>query len=144
MDGALDTDAAREHLLTDRRSVVEATLRCADAVASSWGEKWTTDREEVVGPLRAALSEAGLLGIYPAVLAECVAAAGGKLRAEPVAAPPYVVVTARGPVLRATLSPDRIVVTVGVFEVTREDPRGQSRYVRGATTPEAAVEVESR
>lgn len=142
MDGPLDTDAAREHLLTDRRSVVEATLKCADAVVSSWSAKWTTDREEVVGPLGAALSESGLLGAYPSVLAECVEAAGGKLRAEPVAAPPYVVVTTRGPVLRATLAPGRLVATLGVFEVERSE-RGP-RYARSGTTPEAVVGVEVR
>ena len=138
----LDPDAAREHLLTDRRAVVETTLRCADAVAASWSEGWTTDRDRVVGPLRAAFSEAGLLGTYPSVLAECVACAGGELRAEPVAAPPYVVVTTRGPVLRTTLAPGRLVVTLGVFEVVRSTDG--SRYVRGATTPEAAVGVEVR
>ncbi len=135
----LDPDAAREHLLTDRRAVVEATIECADAVAASWPERWTTDRERVVEPLRAALSEAGLLGAYPSVLAECVARAGGTLRAEPVPHPPYVAVTTRGPVLRATLSPERLVVTLSVVEVERSTDG--PRYVRGATTPEAAVDV---
>jgi hypothetical protein len=142
--GAIDPDAAREHLLTDRRGVVEATVECADRVAAAWPEAGTTDRGRVVEPLRAALSEAGLLGTYPSVLAECVAAAGGTLRAEPVAAPPYVVVTGLGPVLRATLEAGRLVVTLAVFDVERGSGGGPPRYVRAAATPEAAVGVEVR
>lgn len=138
----LDPDAVREHLLTDRRAVVEATIECADAVAASWPEGWTTDRDRVVDPLRTALAEAGLLGAYPSVLAECVGSAGGELRAEPVPHPPYVVVTTRGPVLRATLSPGRLVVTLSVFEVERS--ADGPRYVQVATTPESAVGVELR
>jgi len=140
----LDPSAAREHLLSDRRGVVEATIECADAVAASWSEAGTTDRGAVVDPLGAALSEAGLLGAYPSVLAECVAAAGGTLRAEPVAAPPYVTVTSAGPVLRATLDAGRLVVTLAVFDVERPDEGGRPRYVRAAGTPEGVVDVEVR
>lgn len=144
MDGPLDPAAAREHLLDDRRGVVEATVECADAVAAPWPAEGTTDRNEVVDPLRATLSEAGLLGTYPSVLAECVVAAGGELRAEPVPAPPYVTVTSVGPVLRATLDPGRLVVTLAVFDVERDCGSGRPRYVRGARTPEAVVDVEVR
>jgi hypothetical protein len=144
VNGTLDPDAAREHLLTDRRGVVEATVECAERVAAAWPGTGTTDREQVVEPLRAVLSEAGLLGAYPSVLAECVAAAGGELRAEPVAAPPYVTVTSVGPVLRATLDAGRFVVTLAVFDVERGAGDGRPRYVHGATTPEAAVSIDLR
>ena len=143
-DETLDPDAAREHLLTGRREVVEATVACASAVAAPWPPEGTTDREQVIEPLRAVLSEAGLLGVYPSVLAECVAASGGELRAEPVAAPPYVTVTSRGPVLRATLDGGRLVVTLVIFDVEREAGDGRPRYVRGAGAPEAVVRVEVR
>jgi hypothetical protein len=142
--GRLAPDAAREHLLTDRREVVEATVECAARIAAGWPRAGTTDREQVVEPLRAVLSEAGLLGVYPSVLAECIAAAGGELRAEPVAVPPYVTVTSVGPVLRATLDAGRFVVTLAVFDVEREAGDGRPRYVRGATTPEATVSIEVR
>ena len=149
MSHALDAEAVREHLLTGRREIVEATLECANAVAASWTDggttgEGTTDRDAVVGPFRALLAETDLLDVYPTILTECVAAAGGELRAAPVAAPPYVTVTSTGPVLRATLAHGRLVVTLGVFEVERGDENGRPRYVRGATTPEAAVEVEVR
>jgi hypothetical protein len=143
-DGSLDPGAAREHLLTDRRAVVEETVERAGRVASSWPGEGATDRELVVEPFRAVLSEAGLLAAYPSVLAECVAAAGGELRAEPVPAPPYVTVTSVGPVLRATLDGGRLVVTLAVFDVWRDAGDGRPRYVRGATTPEGAVRAEVR
>lgn len=144
MGGPLDPAAAREHLLDDRRGVVERTLECADAVAAPWPDEGTTDRGAVVGPLRAVLSKAGLLGTYPSVLAGCVAAAGGELRAEPVPHPPYVAVTGLGPVLRATLDAGRLVVTLAVFDIARDGRSGRPRYVRGAGTPEAVVGVEVR
>jgi hypothetical protein len=70
------------------------------------------------------------------------ALAGGRLQADPVPAPPYVVVTSVGPLLRATLEAGRLVVTVRAFRVERGD--GGTRYVRDATDPSAAVAVELR
>lgn len=144
---ALDPDAARDHLLTERRDTVVRTLDCATAVAAGWDDgatidRTTTDRAAVVPPLRAALDRAGVLERLPTVLRECVAAAGGQLRAAPVAAPPYVVVTSVGPVLRATLSGDRLVVTIGVFRVERRD--GATGYVHHDPSPAEAVTVARR
>jgi hypothetical protein len=132
----------RAHLLGERRELVATVLDCADAVAASWDGPATTDPDAVTGPLRAALDRAGVLAELPAVLRECVAAAGGRLQADPVAAPPYVVVTSVGPVLRATLDTGRLVVTLQVVRVER-DGNGP-RYVRDAPTPEAAVDVQIR
>jgi hypothetical protein len=53
--------------------------------------------------------------------------------------PPYLAVTSRGPVLRATLPEGRLVVVVGVFTVERH---GQRRYVRAGETPETVLRVE--
>lgn len=139
---ALDPDAARDHLLTERRDLVVTVLDCADAVAAGWDGEATTDADRVGPPLRAALARAGVLERLPVVLRECVAAAGGRLQADPVPAPPYVVVTSVGPLLRATLEAGRLVVTVRAFRVERGD--GGTRYVRDATDPAAAVAVELR
>jgi hypothetical protein len=51
-----------------------------------------------------------------------------------------VTVTSRGPVLRATLPEDRLVVRIAVFAVER-DP---VRYVRRGRRPEEVLEVERR
>jgi hypothetical protein len=139
---ALDPDAARDHLLTERRDLVVTVLDCADAVAAGWDGEATTDADRVGPPLRTALRRAGVLERLPGVLRECVAAAGGRLQADPVPAPPYVVVTSVGPLLRATLEAGRLVVTVRAFRVERGD--GGTRYVRDATDPSAAVAVELR
>ena len=84
-----------------------------------------------------------VLAAFPAVLRECVAAAGGQLRAEPVAAPPYVVVTSVGPVLRATLDEGRLVVTLRVFAVERPDALG-AWYVRRGQSAADVVDVAVR
>jgi hypothetical protein len=138
----LDTDAVREHLLGPRRAVIEATLARAGRVADGWTGDRTADRAAVADAFEAVLAADGLLGHYPTVLAECVAAAGGELRAEPVPAPPYVVVTSTGVLLRATLAEGRLVVELTAFAVERgaDGPW----YVRGPTEPEAAVTVVCR
>lgn len=133
------TTAVRAYLLDEHADLVGTVLDCADAVAAGWDGAATTDRERVVPPLRAALERAGLLDRLPAVLDGCVAAAGYELPARPVAAPPYVVVASRGPVLRATLSDGRLVVTVRAFDVERGT---ETRYVRGPTDPGEAVAVQ--
>lgn len=138
----LDTDAAREHLLGERRPLVSGTLACADRVATDWPGGGTTDRTAVVDPFESLLRASGLLETFPTVLAECVEAAGASLSARPVAAPPYVVVTSAGVLLRATLDAGRLVVTLRAFEVDRSGER--PRYVRGPTDPESAVEVALR
>lgn len=138
----LDTDAVREHVLAERRPLVEGVLACADGVAADWEDGGTTDRAAVVDPFESLLEASGLTETFPTLLAECVDRAGATLSARPVAAPPYVVVTSEGVVLRATLDEERLVVTLRAFEVDRSGER--PRYVRGPTTPESAVEVAIR
>lgn len=136
---ATPTAAVFGYLLAEHDDLVRTVLDCAEAVAAGWDGEGTTDRGDVVPPLRTALERAGVMGRLPAVLEDCVSAAGYELPARPVAAPPYVVVTSRGPILRATLSDGRLIVTIRTFEVER-DPR--PRYVRGPTDPEQAIEVQ--
>jgi hypothetical protein len=146
----VDTEAVREHLLTERRATVEGVLACADRVDDDWDGDGTTDRERVVEPFESVLRASGLFESFPALLAECVDRAGADLSARPVAGPPYVVVTSVGVLLRATLPTGRLVVTLRAFAVDRseEGSGGRSgerpRYVRGPTTPEDAVSVDLR
>lgn len=134
--------AARAYLLDERVDLVRTVLDCADAVAAGWDGNSTAERDRVVPPLRACLDRTGVLDALPHALAGAVAAAGYDLPAEPVAAPPYVVVTSRGPVLRATLGDGRLVVTVRAFDLKRGCDG--ARYVRGHEEPNEAVEVEMR
>jgi hypothetical protein len=110
-------------------------------VAEGWEGAVTTDRDRVVAPMRRGLESAGTLSRFPQLLASTAAALGETLSASPVAAPPYVVVTSVGPVLRATLSRDRLVVTLRVFEVQRGTT---TRYRRRRVPPEETVDVAFR
>jgi hypothetical protein len=121
--------AARRRVLSAHASVVDGIDACADAVAEPWETDRTTDRDAVVDGFRDALSAAGIDEALPGVLADAVAATGHDLRAAPVAAPPYVVVTSRGPVLRATIDPGRLVIRFDAFEVVR-DPGRRPAYRR--------------
>jgi hypothetical protein len=115
---------ARARLRTRHADVLAAVDDCADRVAAGWDGGETGDRSAVADPLAACLRSRGVLDALPGVLADLVAAAGGSLAATPVAAPPYVVVTGEGVVLRATLSGGRLVVTLRAFDV------GDGRYRR--------------
>ncbi|MBZ6493774.1 hypothetical protein [Natrinema longum] len=113
--------AARRRIRTNHASVIEGIDACADAIAEPWDTARTTDRDAVVDGLQRSLTETGLREVLPGVLADVVDATGYDLQARPVAGPPYVVVTSRGPVLRATIDPGRLVIRFDVFEVVRDD-----------------------
>lgn len=119
--------SARRHVRERDGEVLASVARAADAVAAAWPGAAAGDAAAVADPLRAELRARGVHGRLPALLAGAVGATGRTLRADPVAAPPYVVVTSRGPVLRATLADGRLVLTLGVFAVEREPG---VRYVR--------------
>ena len=131
---SLDPGAAREYVREEHADVVARVDSCADAVAASWDEDSVEDAAAVSAPLEACLAEAGVLDELPGVLAGAVDAAGGELRAPPVAAPPYVVVTSRGPLLRATLDGGRLVVRFDAFRVA-----DGGRYERAETAVRAAL-----
>lgn len=159
-----DVDAARRYVLDDHRETVVGVLDCADEVASTWDatsadrdvtdhsatdsdvsddatDRGAVSRAAVVEPLARRLESTGLLATFPDLLAGAVAAAGCSLRATPVPAPPYVAVTSRGPVLRATTDAGRLVVLVRAFDVERGEG---TRYVRGPETPDDALELRLR
>ena len=137
---ATAADRAREGVLESHRETVETVLRRADAVAESWDGESTADPTAVADPLRAELEAAGAWQRLPDVLADAVEATGDSLSAPPVADPPYVTATSRGPMLRATLGDGRLVVLLRAFVVERA-PNSQPRYRRGPRTPAGAVAV---
>ena len=122
---------ARHRIRTEHASIVDGIDACADAVTAPWDTARTTDREAVADGLHRTLAEAGILEALPGVLVDTVEAAGFELRASPVPAPPYVVVTSRGPMLRATIDPGRLVIRFDAFEVVRDsDPNRLPAYRR--------------
>ena len=99
-----------DYLRSEEAALVDALSAAADAAA---------DASDPSAELARLLDQTGVTGRLPRVLSDTVGAVGRRLRATPVAAPPYVVVTSRGPVLRATLSDGRLVVVLAVFDVSR-------------------------
>ncbi|MFP9191900.1 hypothetical protein ACLI4Q_09615 [Natrialbaceae archaeon A-CW1-1] len=112
---AIERQLHREHDAT-----LSAVNACADAVAADWSTSTVSDRQAVVDPLRTRLESSGVLESLPGVLIDLADAAGYTLPPPPVAGPPYVVVTSRGPMLRATIDPGRLVVRFDVFDLERE------------------------
>lgn len=120
-------------LRRDHSALVATVERCADRVVDGWPDAVAADRTAVVEPLSEALDAAGVLDRFPGVLADAVDAAGYEPAAEPVAAPPYVVVTSRGPLLRATVADGRLLVRFDVFVVERTGDG--TRYRRAPGDP---------
>ncbi|MFC4543547.1 hypothetical protein ACFO5R_16595 [Halosolutus amylolyticus] len=112
--------AARQRIEDEHAAVVAGIDHCADQVAAPWDTARTTDPSRVADSLGSALETTGLLERLTVVLADAVDATGHDLQARPVPGPPYVVVTSRGPVLRATIEPGRLVIRFDVFEVVRD------------------------
>lgn len=149
-DASSDTPAAaaRDRLLASHADTIAAVLVAADAVAADWrtlddGRSATPDSDALVRSLRGELDDSGVLERLPRLLAAAVDAAGYALPATPVPAPPYVVVTSTGPVLRGTVDDGRLVIGIDCFEVVRE-PDGLSAtvaYARTGSSPAAALSV---
>lgn len=146
--------AARDYVLATHDGTISGVLAAAESVADDWptladGRRVAADRDEVVGPLRAELDRREILELLPAVLSGAIEAAGYRLSAPPVAAPPYVAVTSTGPVLRGTVADGRLVVAVDCFSVLRgaemaghadRTPR-RVVYALGGTDANAALSV---
>ncbi|MDQ2049010.1 hypothetical protein RBH26_00780 [Natronolimnohabitans sp. A-GB9] len=133
---------ARRRIQDEHAAIVEGIDHCADRVADPWDTSRTTDSDAVAERLRSALETTGLLERLPLVLSDVVAATGYELPAQPVAAPPYVVVTSRGPILRATIEPGRLVVRFDAFEVVRDDDPDRSPAYRRRSGVDVELSLE--
>ncbi len=133
LPGRVDRRLRGEH-----GDILQAVDSCAAMVAADWDGQETANRSAVVPPLRRHLEQQGVLATLPAVLADVVEFAGYSLPATPVAAPPYVVITSRGPLLRATIEPGRLVVVLEAFNVVR----GPTPAYRRIEPLEVAVTLE--
>ena len=138
----MDCARARERVLAEHRDILEATVDAADAVAADPGT--LAEGATLRCRFRDRLAERDLLARYPAVLRTAVAAAGGNLAADPVPAPPYVVVTSTGPLLRGSTATGRLLVAVRTFSVRRNTNIGcdtEDRYRRTGASVADAVDI---
>lgn len=128
-------DAARKYAVEVHRETIGAVLDAADAVAA--GLDQPAPRDEAARALAGAIGDETRAALVD-LLGGAVSATGRELLAEPVPASPYLVVTARGPLVRATLADGRLILLVRAFE------RTEWGYVRADGDPSAAVEARFR
>lgn len=141
-------DVVADRLRTQHRELLVTISDCAAAVAADFETRVgdapaTTESKKISSPLLTTLSNAGVYAQLPAVLADVVSDAGYQLPAPPVAAPPYVVIASTGPILRATVPPGRLVISVRLFEPVRTD-QSLVYVCRQPETEIPAVDVELR
>jgi hypothetical protein len=136
----------RDYLLSEHRDLIETVLACADSIIDSRSSD--TDRtvtgvplaDGLADPLRERLDHAGVIERLPTVLTGAVGAMNASLSAEPVGAPPYVVIANTGPLMRATIDNRRLVITIEAFRIHRDT----RQYVRTTNDPEEALSIEIR
>lgn len=106
-------------LLETHRELLSEIIELARSVSRRRSRDCAAS-ERIVNPLRARLEQRGLLEGLLDVLATGVAETDGQMGADPVAAPPYVVVTSRGPMCRGSLTDGRrLVVLLELFAIER-------------------------
>jgi hypothetical protein len=110
----------RQRILDEHRETVTGVVDTGTAVASAI-EGWpVTDAGQIRQPLEGLLRERGLLAELLELLGTGADALDTEIRGRPVAAPPYLVVTSRGPLCRGTLAAGRrLVVELSLFAVDR-------------------------
>lgn len=141
MPNRVDLETVRAHVLRAHEDTIRAVITAADAVTDRLEAANVTNGSGVRAELERELIRRELMESLVAVLVDAIAAAGIELSAQPVPGPPYVTVTSLGPVLRATGSRGRLVITLRVFAVDRTDA---TQYYRARHDPEVVLEIEYR
>lgn len=117
-------DRVRRRLVATHRETLAATVDAGGAVARAWPADRVADAGAVRRPLETVLRERGLVTDLLDLLEAGAGVMDASIQGSPVPAPPYLAITSRGPLCRATLSGgDRLVVRVALFGVGPEPPR---------------------
>jgi len=125
-------------VLAEHRATIEAVVDAGATVAEAIDRWPVTDGETIRLPLERLLRERGLLTPLLCTLDTGADAVGTEIQGQPVAAPPYLAVTSRGPICRATLAEGRrLVIEVSLFAVTTRPRRYQFRE----PDPETCLQV---
>lgn len=122
------TACVRRRVREHHPETLARVWRAADAVASEWTAP-PTDSAAVTEPFERRLTSDDRAGLL-AVLETAAETLGASLPADPVPAPPYLVVAPTGPIVRATLPDCRLVVELRAFTVARAGD-GPATYRRG-------------
>ncbi len=127
-----------DQLLSTSRETIQRVVGVADDVAAGWTDGTTTDRDELVAGLTGGLEAENLHTPLIECLQHGIRVGGFELPATPVPAPPYLVVSSTGPLLRAGISPGRLLLSFDVFEVIRGEP---TMYRRAGSAPADVLDV---
>lgn len=118
----------RRRLLDDHRATLATTVDAARAVAAGWDGEAVADPNRITAFLERELRDRGLATDLLALLETGADVLDTEVQGDPVAAPPYLAVTGRGPVVRATLADGRrLVIVVSLFAVERDPTRYRFR-----------------
>lgn len=133
-------DAVRRQVLAEHRDTVADVCSVGRAVSASWPTETVADPERVTTPLASQLTARGLDTALLDALATAVAATDATAAGTPVPAPPYFVVTSRGPLCRATLDNDRrLLIRLCLFAVERRPRAYRFRDPRPETCLETVI-----
>jgi hypothetical protein len=128
----------RRRLLAEHADTIRDVVDAGTAVTTAIEEWPVADGTVIRVPLDRLLEERGLPTPLLATLETTAATLGEEIRGAPVAAPPYYVVTSRGPLCRGTLTDGRrLVIEFELFEVNTR-PR---RYRFCDPSPEECLQI---
>lgn len=117
----------RARILEEHRETIAVVIDAGKTVADA--VEWpVADADTIRRPFERLVHECELAGPLLGLLDTGVTALGAELQGDPVPAPPYLVVTSRGPVCRGTLADGRrLVVELAVFAVETRPRRYRFR-----------------
>lgn len=128
----------RRRLLAAHADIIKEVINAGTAVTTAIEEWPVTDGTVIRVPLDHLLQERGLPNPLLATLETTAATLGEEIRGAPVAAPPYYVVTSRGPLCRGTLADGRrLVIEFELFEI-KTRPR---RYCFCEPSPKECLQI---
>ncbi|MDT3433336.1 hypothetical protein [Haloarcula sp. 1CSR25-25] len=131
----------RTRLRETHRETLQSVIDAGRSVATAWPTDVVQESGAVTEPLEHLLRERGLAEDLIEMLQTGTAAMDETVQGRPIPAPPYLVITSRGPVCRGTVSDGRrLVVVLELFAVRRAPTRYQFRD----PTPEDLLSVSVR
>lgn len=128
----------RRRLLAAHTKTISDVVDTGAAVAAAIEEWPLTDGDAIRVPLNRLLHHRGLSTPLLATLETGAEAIGEEIHGAPVAAPPYFLITSRGPLCRATLASDRRLVIE--FELFKVETRPR-RYRFCEPEPEECLQI---
>lgn len=131
-------ERVKRRVLAEHQETVAAVCEAGQAVATSWPEATVSDNSQITGPMACRLDDDALPEQLLKTVETAADALDCRIDGSPVPAPPYYVVTSRGPTCRVTLEDGRrLVLLFDLFAVERR-PR---TYSFRDPSPDACLQV---